>query len=148
MLCHCLPSRQAWCHELCNSTRISGSGSALWCCSHTGVGAGWVGPGQITLRVGTVVIRVHHGISSETCACGTAPPGAPGTAWSRSAGGRGVLAGLWRWPAPLGLGSTYGPGSPSTPGRPTQSVKSKLIQQTCWNREKVCISPCMYSFIF
>lgn len=70
-------------------------------------------------------------ISSGTCACGTVPPGAPGTARSRSVGGRGVLAGLWRWPAPLGLGSTYGPGSPSTPGRPTQSVKSKLIQQTC-----------------
>ncbi len=58
------------------------------------------------------------GFSSGTCACGTAPPGAPGTAESWPAGGRGAPGGQWHWPAPADPASACGPRSPSAPGTP------------------------------
>lgn len=63
--------------------------------------------------------RVDGGdFSSGTCACGTAPLGAPGTAESWPAGGRGAPGGRWRSLAPAGLASACGPESPSAPGTP------------------------------
>lgn len=67
-------------------------------------------PGQVRLKVG-VGDQEPPGISSGTCACGTAPPVGPGTEVSRSAAGRGAPASRWRWPSLRGLESAFGPGS-------------------------------------
>lgn len=62
----------------------------------------------------------QRGLSSETCACGTAPPAVRGTAESCSAGGKDAPAGRWRWLAPWGLWLACGPGSPSAPETPDE----------------------------
>uniref|UniRef100_A0A3Q3E6W4 Uncharacterized protein n=1 Tax=Hippocampus comes TaxID=109280 RepID=A0A3Q3E6W4_HIPCM len=72
----------------------------------------WGNKTRLDLSKGLGTREHRRVISSGTCACGTAPPGGPGTEVSRSAAGRGAPEGLWHWPAPGGPESTYGPESP------------------------------------
>lgn len=71
------------------------------------------GPRPRSGEVGGSVLGTSYpiGVSSGTCACGTAPPVGPGTELSHSAAGRGVPADQWHLPALGGPESAYGPES-------------------------------------